>query len=167
VEEMLKSHHFFRANFIGHSLGTAFCAMMANNSKCVESLILLDPIVFLTFNSKLAYSFVYRHPGKNVSSRANEYLVHWLVSRELYISNYISRHFVWHQCIIWPDKLPQNHFIQIGLNDQLINSEAVMDYLSSNKLNVEKHSIDHAEFIINPKIQTQIIDAITTNIERS
>jgi hypothetical protein len=79
--------------------------------------------------------FVYRHPGRNVSAKANEYLMHWLVSRELFISQYISRRefivgyylsidakmldFCWHRNVIWPDRLPEKHVVFISLEDQV------------------------------------------------
>ncbi|KAJ3315368.1 hypothetical protein HDU76_002227 [Blyttiomyces sp. JEL0837] len=134
VEEMLDTHGFKKANFVGHSLGTALCAYMINNSKVVEAVCLLDPITFLTYHPSLTYNFLHRQPGRNIDAKANEYLMHWLISRELYISQFISRHFSWHQVVLWPESLPKKHHVFVSRYDNLINGDDVSNYINDHGL---------------------------------
>ncbi|KAJ3095470.1 hypothetical protein HDU97_006892 [Phlyctochytrium planicorne] len=164
VEDMLDHHGFAKAFFIGHSLGTALTAWMMNNSKVVAGSALLDPIVFKTYHPSLAYNFVYRHPGKNAGIFANEYLMHWLVGRELYISYYISRHFCWHQNVMWPEDLPKKHLVVVSSKDQLIDGETVIEYLKEHSVNHVSYPLDHAEFLITPSIEKEIVEKITHTI---
>ncbi|KAJ3112923.1 hypothetical protein HDU96_003991 [Phlyctochytrium bullatum] len=165
VEDMLDHHGFTQAFFIGHSLGTALTAWMMNNSKVVAGSALLDPIVFKTYHPSLAYNFVYRHPGKNIGTKANEYLMHWLVARELYISYFISRHFCWHQNVMWPENLPKTHLVVVSSEDQLIDGETVVNYLEQNKVNYVSYPYDHAEFLTKPWVEREIVQKLNETVQ--
>ncbi|KAI8848488.1 hypothetical protein BC829DRAFT_417631 [Chytridium lagenaria] len=168
VEDMLHHHGFPQAFFIGHSLGTAVTAWMMNNSKVVAGSALLDPIVFKTYHPSLAYNFVYRHPGKNTAKiLSNEYLMHWLVGRELYISYFISRHFCWHQNVMWPEDLPKNHFVVVSSKDQLIDGDTVVSYLKEHKVNHSSYELDHAEFLTCPEVEIEVVQKITQTIQNA
>ncbi|KAI9343592.1 hypothetical protein BDR26DRAFT_858382 [Obelidium mucronatum] len=130
VENMLDMFGYKKAMVVGHSLGSASAAWMIKNSKYVVASVLLDPIVFLTLHPSLAYNFVHRHPGRNTSSlKVNEIMMHWLCSRELHISYTISRHFIWHQSILWADDLPKNHHVVISRKDLLVDARVIEDCL--------------------------------------
>ena len=49
--------------------------------KLIFSVHLIDPVPFKLFHSDLMFNFVHRIPESAV-----EFLIHWLVSKELYIS---------------------------------------------------------------------------------
>ena len=66
--------------------------MVKSYPKRVAAVAMVDPICFLLHYPIVAYNFVHRP-----SHAAGERLVHYLASRELYISHYISRHFHWLQ----------------------------------------------------------------------
>ncbi|KAJ3023907.1 UNVERIFIED_CONTAM: hypothetical protein HDU68_008415 [Siphonaria sp. JEL0065] len=161
VEAMLDIHGHSKAMFVGHSLGSAVTAWMIKHSKYVAASVLLDPIVFLTFHPSLAFNFVHRHPGRNTeSTRANEVMMHWLCSRELHISYTISRHFIWHQAMIWAEHLPTTHHVIISRQDLLLDAGNVEKYLVANKVNHTALDIDHGEFLFQPDIQTEVVKKV-------
>ena len=71
-----------------------------------------------------------------MTPKANEYLMHWLVSRELYISYYISRHFTWFRNVYWPEHLPKKHHVMISTADCLIDGSRVCQYLSDHDISL-------------------------------
>jgi pimeloyl-ACP methyl ester carboxylesterase len=46
VEMMLHKHNYTKASFVGHSLGTIYCAWMVKYSKLVMGVVLIDPVCF-------------------------------------------------------------------------------------------------------------------------
>ncbi|KAI8613582.1 hypothetical protein BC830DRAFT_1131575 [Chytriomyces sp. MP71] len=161
VEGMLERHGCAEAVFVGHSLGSSLASAMVKYSKYVAGCVLLDPIVFLTHHPGLAWNFVHRVPGRNTETfRTNEFFIHWLVSRELYISYTISRHFIWHQIILWADDLPRNHHVVLSRQDLLLDAPVVEKYLANHSLNFTTFDVDHGAFLFEPSMQAQIVDRI-------
>ncbi|ORY51504.1 hypothetical protein BCR33DRAFT_762223 [Rhizoclosmatium globosum] len=104
VESMLDTYGYSKAMVIGHSLGSA--------------------------STNREIDFVHRHPGRNTATmKANEFMMHWLCSRELHISYTISRHFIWHQSLLWADDLPQNHHVVVSKQDLLVDAGVIETYL--------------------------------------
>lgn len=66
----------------------------------VAATILLDPVVFLLFDPTVASVFVYRDPKDSI-----DLLMHYFLSRELFISNALSRHFAWSYNVLFPEDL--------------------------------------------------------------
>ncbi|KAI8618766.1 hypothetical protein BC830DRAFT_895288 [Chytriomyces sp. MP71] len=128
VETMLDVHGYAKAHIIGHSLGTTVSSWMIKYSKYAATCVLLDPVVFLYLFPALAFNFVHRIPGYNTAvTKANEYLLHWLCSRELHTHHAISRYFFWHQNVLWPEDLPANHHIFVSKRDFLFDGVMVAD----------------------------------------
>lgn len=91
------------ACFLGHSLGTTAISWMLHSSegkKKVASTLLLDPVVFLLCDPKVATAFVYKNP-----TTAIDFLMHFFLSRELFIANSLSRHFSWSENILFVEDL--------------------------------------------------------------
>ncbi|KAI9343588.1 hypothetical protein BDR26DRAFT_1006292 [Obelidium mucronatum] len=161
VETMLDIHGFSKAMVAGHSLGSAVAAWMIKHSKYVAASVLLDPIVFLTFHPSLAFNFVHRLPGRNtIGQKANEVMMHWLCSREIHISYTISRHFIWHQAMIWAEHLPKTHHVVLSRQDLLLDAENVEKYLIANNVTHTALDIDHGEFLFQPDIQTEVVKIV-------
>ncbi|KAI9209627.1 uncharacterized protein BJ171DRAFT_608846 [Polychytrium aggregatum] len=159
IEEMLTAHGFKSANFVGHSLGTQYCSWIVKHSKMVDTVVLIDPICFKCFHPSLAFNFIYRVPGKNTEQKANEFLMHWLASRELYTSHYISRNFHWFDTVLFPDDLPKGESTHVILSgkDNLIDAKSVHKYLTSHDVNTTTFwDLDHAEFALRPSVQDSI-----------
>ena len=104
---------------------------MIKQSDVVASVLLVDPVCFKLYDPALTYRFVYRIPRF-----ANEHLIHWIVSRELYISYYISRYFTWHQNILFPEGLPVQSHVILSEHDNLIDMNTVYQYLTESNQSV-------------------------------
>ncbi len=133
------------------------------NTKCVHSVTLIDPVCFRIYDSMLAYQFVYRIPSK-----ANEYLIHWVVSRELYISHFICRHFVWHLNTLFPEELPTKAHVFVSEKDNLIDGRCVYKYLKQHKVNVTLfEKMDHAQFVIQGQKEDDIVKHVNLMLPKS
>ena len=77
------------ACFVAHSLGTTAVSWMLHSAvgkAKVHSTVLLDPVTFLLCDPTVATTFVYREPNTTI-----DFLMHFFLSRELFISNALSR----------------------------------------------------------------------------
>jgi len=150
-----------QARFIGHSYGTYVVSWVIKQMpEIVAGAILIDPVCFLTFTPKTAYSFLYKTPAT-----AEEHIIHFFVSRELHIANVLTRHFWWWENCLWIHEIgniPVTAFI--SGQDTIVPSEAVLRYL--NKYHVPVIYYDkfiHAEFLVREKPMQDIIDTLNNN----
>ncbi|RHZ80313.1 hypothetical protein Glove_137g71 [Diversispora epigaea] len=160
IEIMLTKRGFHKATFVGHSMGTAVCAWIVKESrKMVGGLVMIDPIVFLLHYPNVAYNFVYRNP-----TAANEHFISFLASRELYISNFFSRHFHWYQCILFAkprNLLPANTYIYLSEHDNIVPTSDVHRYLVKNNVNANiMKGLDHGCYLFHSKSVNRIINDI-------
>ncbi|KAI8384380.1 Alpha/Beta hydrolase protein [Radiomyces spectabilis] len=177
VEEivaMLETHGYPRAVLVGHSLGTAVASWVAQAvPDKVAGMVMIDPICFLLHYHHVGFNFVHRTP-----KRLLEYLMHYLASRELHISYYISRHFQWFQTIYFVRNLgkeqvskrgddfdPQdplsNTTVFLSEKDGIVDSPLVAQYLQQNHVDARiMPGLQHAAFLINWKWRQQIIHRI-------
>jgi hypothetical protein len=92
---------------VAHSLGTTAVSWMLRDPegcKRVHSTVLLDPVIFLLCDPTVATTFVYKDPQSCM-----DLLMHYFLSRELFIANALSRHFQWSQNILFVDQLSHVH----------------------------------------------------------
>jgi pimeloyl-ACP methyl ester carboxylesterase len=92
-----------QACFFAHSLGTASVSWMLHHPEgCrkVASTILVDPVTFLLCDPTVATTFVYNDPKNEI-----DFMMHYFVSRELFIANALSRHFNWSHNIMFVEEL--------------------------------------------------------------
>ncbi|ORY03200.1 alpha/beta-hydrolase [Basidiobolus meristosporus CBS 931.73] len=159
IEMMLEAHGFNNACFVGHSLGTIVVSWMVNHhSKRVKSAFFIDPICFLLFYPSVAYNFVYRVP-----KTAREHFLHFYASKELFISNFISRYFVWFHSLLLTDRvsIPKKTFVYLSENDLLVPTKAVAQYLNDTNVHCRVFSgLDHASFLFSPKEENEIVENI-------
>ncbi len=66
----------------------------------VAASIMIDPVTFLLCHPKVATHFVYKDPKTWL-----ELAMHFFFSRELFISNSLSRHFSWSHNIVFTEDL--------------------------------------------------------------
>ncbi|RYG68363.1 hypothetical protein EON64_05350 [archaeon] len=95
-----------QAAFVAHSLGSSLVSWMLHDplaARCVASTVLIDPIIFLLCDPTVASVFVYKDPSKTV-----DLLMHFFLSRELFISNALSRHFAWSHNILFVEDMLNN-----------------------------------------------------------
>lgn len=81
-------------------LNSDVLAYDAPGAGVVAASIILDPISFLLFDPTVASVFVYKDPKD-----ALDLCMHYFLSRELFISNALSRHFVWTYNVMFPEDL--------------------------------------------------------------
>lgn len=92
------------ACFVAHSLGTCVVSWMLHHKKTrslVATTVLIDPVTFLLCMPKVCASFVHPDP-KSVST----YVSSFMLAKELYIANALSRHFNWSHNAIFLENLP-------------------------------------------------------------
>ncbi|KAJ3208359.1 hypothetical protein HK099_008736 [Clydaea vesicula] len=155
VELMLKANNYHDAIFIGHSLGSVYSSWMNKYSSLRCTLILIDPVCFQLYSPDLIFNFLHR-PFSN----APQFLLRW-ISRELYISHFINRHFAWHLNVMFPENLPTGSRVYISLKDSLINAPKVWEYLSSHGINGKAYAnLDHASFLFDKEAFQEIVDGI-------
>eukprot|EP00456_Euglypha_rotunda_P044283 TRINITY_DN3490_c0_g1_i16.p1 TRINITY_DN3490_c0_g1~~TRINITY_DN3490_c0_g1_i16.p1 ORF type:complete len:304 (+),score=2.37 TRINITY_DN3490_c0_g1_i16:208-1119(+) len=150
-----------QARFIGHSYGTYVVSwMIKQKPQMVAGAILIDPVCFLTFTPKTAYSFLYKQP-----TTAEEHIIHFFVSRELHIANVLTRHFWWWENCLWVEdfgNIPVTAFL--AGQDAIVPSLAVLRYL--NKYRIPYHFYDkylHAEFLVREKPMEDILETLNHN----
>jgi hypothetical protein len=68
--------------------------------KLVASSVIMDPVSFLLCDPTVATNFVYREPRTPI-----QFMMHFSVSRELFIANTLSRHFAWSHNIMFVEDL--------------------------------------------------------------
>lgn len=103
VISILEADKHQQACFVAHSLGTTLVSWMLHHPqgcKRVASTLLLDPVTFLLCDPTLATTFVYNDPTTPV-----DFLMHFFLSRELFIANALSRHFNWSHNIVFVEDL--------------------------------------------------------------
>jgi pimeloyl-ACP methyl ester carboxylesterase len=106
VSSVLDAHGHKAACFLAHSLGTtAVSWLLADEAtrSIVAATVMLDPIVFLLCDPTVATNFVYKPPRNTV-----DFLMHFFLSRELFISRALSRHFNWSHNILFIEDLFQD-----------------------------------------------------------
>jgi len=106
VMKVLDFYNHEKVTFLAHSLGTVLVSWMFHDPACaskVASTVLLDPIIFLLCDPTVASVFVYKDP-----TDCWDLLMHFFLSRELFISNALSRHFAWSYNILFVEELLNN-----------------------------------------------------------
>lgn len=106
IDNVLDYFHHDKAVFLAHSLGTVLISWLLHHpitAKRVAHSILIDPIIFLLCEPTVASVFVYKDPQHWI-----DLLMHFFLSRELFISNALSRHFSWSYNIMFIEELMNN-----------------------------------------------------------
>ncbi|KAJ3155408.1 hypothetical protein HDU86_004310 [Geranomyces michiganensis] len=164
IAKMLADHGHDSAVFVGHSLGTAYLSYIQKHTTLARGMVFLDPVCFRIYDTSLLYNFVHRRPGAGGGEwKANHLLMHWLVARELWISHWISRHFIWHRIHLPADRLPHHTHVVISEHDNLIKDAGtvVAKYLKDHGVATTVHArADHAQFIIDGTLEDDIVEKI-------
>ncbi|KAL0138174.1 hypothetical protein V8B55DRAFT_1535708 [Mucor lusitanicus] len=175
VNEMLHTFGYDKAVYVSHSLGTGVSSWILNMApETVAGVVMIDPICFLLHYHNVAFNFVHRIP-----KTLFEHIMHFGAARELYISNYISRHFQWFETIYFtqptntqqvaalPSPLDMdsplaNASVFLSEKDGIVGSATVYNYLLAR--GVDAHIMDHLEhamFLTNTKWK----DCITKRVD--
>jgi len=110
VDRIAKVFEYFNLTRRGgclvcHSLGTTMVSWLTRLERgkhLVSATVILDPISFVLCHPKVATAFVYKDPRSPI-----EFLMHFFLSRELFIANYLSRHFSWSHNIMFVENLTE------------------------------------------------------------
>ncbi|KAI8881873.1 alpha/beta-hydrolase [Backusella circina FSU 941] len=169
IQDMLHHHHYKQAIFVSHSLGTGATSWLMNiRPELVAGTVMIDPICFLLHYHHVAFNFVHRVPINLL-----EYVMHYGVARELYISNYLSRHFQWYEGIYFASDAPtstpstaikepmKNATVFLSELDRIVGSQHVHDYLKERNIDVHlMPGLEHAGFIMSAKWKDIIVKQI-------
>ena len=100
---MLDADCHNQACFVAHSLGTTAVSWMLKDPEGVQrvaSTVLMDPVTFLLCDPTVATAFVYKDPTSTI-----DYIMHFFLSRELFIANALSRNFNWSRNIMFVEDM--------------------------------------------------------------
>eukprot|EP00884_Botryococcus_braunii_P016768 jgi/Botrbrau1/3775/Bobra.0183s0010.1 len=131
---ILWRHGYEDACFIAHSYGT-FCASRICQlyRPIVHSLVLIDPVCFMTCYPHLLYNFVYKVPTlretflKGIPGLING--VRFFFSRDLTIAETFCRKFLWLELQLWPEDMPEKVLVVLAQDDDLVPAPLVATQL--------------------------------------
>lgn len=154
---ILERHNLAPARWVGHSLGSCvLAAVVRRRPDLCHSLVFLDPVCFLLWEVDVTSNFCYRVP-----TTAMEHIIHYHISRELYINHYFHRHFWWYENVLFPSQIPEgmSTIVFVSEKDDILNAGRVLRYLQQ-KDNLSVHELKnsgHGGWIINAKAQARIL----------
>ncbi|KAJ9442085.1 hypothetical protein DIPPA_26738 [Diplonema papillatum] len=140
------------ACFVGHSLGSTAVAWMLHDKSSkslVKSAVFLDPVNFVLFDPAIAYAFMHRPPNTVM-----QLLIHYFVSRELFIAHTLSRHFSWsHNALFLEDLKGIKTTVVLSEGDEIVPFQKTKLYFE--RYNTSEHikligfeGIHHGEMML-------------------
>ncbi len=177
VETALRAHGFSDRNcqlvLCGHSFGsfiTTWLLKAENLVPMIQKLILLDPVSILLSNPDVVLNVLYNGGEdcageENFQKIAKRHIINLVASSELFIGNYLRRHFAWYNSELWIEDIPEHVDVHIYLaeNDAIINANEVRQELDrhhhKHRAGVKK-SIQykfweghaHGDCVVNPRL---------------
>ena len=129
LRDMLASWGKPVAHFVGHSFGSLLVAwMVLREPSMVSMATFMDPVCFLLIKPDVCFNFMYREP-----ETPTQLLIHYFVSRELYIAHSLSRNFFWNQNLLWPEDLLCPALVVLSGQDSIVPAHSVRRYLAAFK----------------------------------
>ncbi|KAA1478429.1 hypothetical protein DENSPDRAFT_934251 [Dentipellis sp. KUC8613] len=151
VARILDAHGLTRFVVASHSYGTVITAHLLHSATLaprIAGTLLVDPIPFLLHRADVAYNFVYRAPR-----RANQWQLWYFASRDPDIARALSRHFFWHQNILFKEDIVGKRVaVVLAGEDQIVDTHAVGEYLTGIVPPAEKWKKDGLEVFFFPKL---------------
>jgi len=147
ISDMLDSWGVPAAHFLCHSFGSVVTAWMVRRAPSrVLAATFIDPVCFMLAKPDVAHNFMYRKPQS-----PTQLLLHYFVSKELYISHSLARNFFWYQCILWPEEISRGTpaIVVLSGKDSIVPTHSVRRYLSAYK---QKHPECNVEVMYFPNL---------------
>eukprot|EP00658_Telonema_sp_P-2_P066067 TRINITY_DN55180_c0_g1_i2.p1 TRINITY_DN55180_c0_g1~~TRINITY_DN55180_c0_g1_i2.p1 ORF type:complete len:343 (-),score=47.19 TRINITY_DN55180_c0_g1_i2:73-1101(-) len=165
ISAMLAQHGRIKhAHFIGHSFGSVVLSWAIQlQPTLVARATFIDPVVFLLCKADVLYNFLHKPQDTSVGT-----CMRYFVGRELFTAHSLSRHFIWHQCILWVEDLvcPDGALVVLSGNDSIVPAHCVKRYLEQgaskpgNKLDVLfLDGMEHAAFLMQSTAMDQVLHA--------
>lgn len=127
LKGMLHSWDYKTAHFCGHSFGSVVLAWLCRAEPTIAShFTFIDPVCFLLSKPDVTFNIVYRNP-----ETPGRMIMQYLISRELYTSNALTRHFDWKETILWPEDLKVPTLIVLCGKDEILPAVSVERYMSA------------------------------------
>jgi hypothetical protein len=154
----------------------------------VKSTVLLDPVTFVLFDPAIAFNFIHRTPSNVMqvvlccdplcwvaTGRAAlqpgctvQLLIHYFVSREMFIAHTLCRHFSWsHNVIFMPDLADTPTTIILSEHDEIVPFRKTMEYLAREngrggtaKAEILAISCQHGEMMLRAAQLRRVLQAI-------
>jgi pimeloyl-ACP methyl ester carboxylesterase len=132
------------ACFVGHSLGTTAVAWLLHDQAAaplVKSTVLLDPVTFILFDPAIAFNFIHRKPANSM-----QLLIHYFVSREMFIAHTLCRHFSWSHNVIFREDLADTPTtVVLSEHDEIVPFRKTLEYLVREN---DRHGKKMAEVLV-------------------
>lgn len=168
VKNVIHSHGFSQAAFIGHSFGTIFCSWMHTYfPDMVTNITLIDPVALILPLPFVAFNFMYRKPSSLV-----EWGIYNLYSREISISNVLRRHFEWSHNVLYIDDICSSKKINIFVagGDEVNCGKTIKKYVlkhtKQGRRNINmvyKPDMGHSDILHDPNELRDFVSTIFTS----
>lgn len=167
INSALDAHGHEAACFLAHSLGTTALSWMLHHEERrskVAATVMLDPVVFLLCDPTVATNFVYKPPRNTI-----DFLMHFFISRELFISRALSRHFNWSHNIMFVEDLfvghdsghasPRRRFKEGTGQDEGHGTWRTKESIAHNSLQSQSGSGDSEDLQVGMGVDTETTDS--------
>lgn len=145
ISDMLDSWDVAAAHFAGHSFGSVVLSWMVRRAPSrVLALTFIDPVCFMLAKPDVAYNFMYKKPES-----PTQLLLHYFVSKEMYIAHSLARNFFWHQCILWPEQIGVPALVVLSGRDSIVPTHSVRRYLAAH---IQKEPKSDIQVLYFPKL---------------
>jgi hypothetical protein len=162
IEKLLYSLNIEHIISISHSYGTFIQSCIVKQLTHFvydQPVIFIDPVCFLTFDSRYMGNFIYRQPRT-----PNQLLLHTFCTEDLYSIYGIRRHLCWYECNLWAEDIKQSYIrihVFFSENDDIIPVSFVDEYLRKSNIDTTIFpNFKHAQFLVTSKVQEQVLEKL-------
>ena len=162
LEQLFISLNVKHITTISHSYGTLIQSCIIKRLTHFvsdQTVIFIDPVCFLIFDSRYMNNFIYRKPRT-----PNQLLLHTSCTEDLYSIYAIERHLCWYECNLWVEDIKQSRVrvhVFFSENDDIIPVAFVNEYLRKSDINTTVFpQFKHAQFLISSKAREQILEVV-------
>jgi pimeloyl-ACP methyl ester carboxylesterase len=179
VEDALNFHHACGKNrnlvLFGHSFGSFQLTWLIKSARIrpmIKKVIVLDPVSILLSNPDVVVNFLYN--GDDSIKGTNKYnaarfIMRLAASSELFIQNYLRRHFAWHNSELWVEDIPDHVDMHIYLseNDAIIDADKVRREIERHQRKGLNYTFwtgrGHGDCIIDPDLWDEISSSFNSH----
>ena len=134
LAQVLDMHQFEQFVLASHSYGSVLSTYILTHeplARRVASTLLIDPVTILLHMPDVAYNFTARLP-----KHTKEWQLWFFGSKDPGVAYTLGRHFFWSENVLWYDRILElakrgmNMTVSLGLQDQIVDAQAVRCHLT-------------------------------------